>query len=252
MNIETQIINVLKQFNPISLTEMDKVALMKRVDTKYVLTDAQLLEILPNIKKAYSSLQIDDRRLMKYNSQYFDTDSYDFYLQHHRGKAGRIKIRKRCYVDSGLCFLEIKRKNKKGATIKKRIKVDELDGFITNNEQSFLISSKMPNVDLVPTLSNSFSRITLVNKHSVERLTIDLGLQFNYGEPIKGPKGGLVIVEVKQPELDRNSPIIKELRHLGLRPQSMSKYCVGVALNIASIKHNRFKKHLNLINKKIA
>ena len=110
----------------------------------------------------------------------------------------------------------------------------------------------MPEFDLEPKLFNSFYRITLVNKSSVERITIDFDVKFNNYNGLFGQNESLVIIEVKQPQLNRTSPIIRALKNKLIRPQSLSKYCIGMVKTNQSIKYNRFKKHLNLINKKIA
>ena len=241
--------NNIGYFEAISLEEMDAVALMNRTDTKFILTDYQLIDILEKIEPKYRCLDIKGVRLSSYNSQYFDTNNHKFYFQHHRGQAGRIKVRIRKYVESDIAFLEIKRKNKKGDTVKKRVAIDGFKERLEEEQLAFLKESKMPDVDIVPILTNSFKRITLVNKESIERATIDIDLRFNEGNAFDGKKGGLVIIEVKQPGLDRNSPIIKALKESGIRTERVSKYCVGLAKLNPTLKQNGFKSKFLKINK---
>ena len=50
--------NVLKLFDPISLKEMDRVKLLNRVDTKYVFDISTLINVLPEISIYYFILEI--------------------------------------------------------------------------------------------------------------------------------------------------------------------------------------------------
>ena len=100
--------NIINKYSPISLEEMNSVALMKRTDTKFVINKSQLSIILNNLDVHYRILQIKEDRLMSYSSLYFDTTENKFYNDHHNGKNYRTKIRQRKYVESDLCFLEIK------------------------------------------------------------------------------------------------------------------------------------------------
>ncbi|MFY0674012.1 MAG: polyphosphate polymerase domain-containing protein [Bacteroidia bacterium] len=243
--------NSLRQFDPISLLEMDKVALLKRTDTKFVLNETQLYQLLDKIQNDYSCLEIDNKRLMQYESLYFDSENLHFYHQHHNNRSGRIKVRKRSYVDSDLSFLEIKRKDRKGDTIKKRIKIEGLQNEIAPDELAFLHKAKMPAIDIRPTIMNSFKRFTLVSKKSIERLTVDVGLKFNNGNAFEGKHGGLVVVEVKQPKLSRKSDVMRALKAGRIRPKSISKYCIGIASVNKDVKQNVFKDKFRTINKTI-
>ena len=102
--------NNLINFSSISLKEMDNVSLLKRVDTKFLTTEKKLLEILSLISSDYNILDIDDKRLMKYSTLYFDTNDKMLYNYHHNKKGNRYKIRMRKYVDSNICFLEVKKR----------------------------------------------------------------------------------------------------------------------------------------------
>ena len=151
---------------------MDAVKLMNRTDTKFVFPLTTLIKILPKLVEHYRVLEINGVRLNAYRSLYFDTEDFQFYHQHHNGKTNRNKVRFREYIDSGLSFLEVKRKNNKGETIKKRIKVKKITESLDDSNLDFVnkvIGSKMP---LKPQHWNKFRRITFVNKRRKERLTI--------------------------------------------------------------------------------
>ena len=103
--------NIINAFDPIHLDEMNGTALMNRVDTKFVITFNQLLTVLPELKKHYRILDINGLRLPSYESEYYDSRSLDFYIDHHRKKVDRFKVRFRKYVESDLSFLEVKHKS---------------------------------------------------------------------------------------------------------------------------------------------
>ena len=116
--------NNLEQMRQISLDEMSKIKLMDRIDTKYVTSIEMLLPIFSAISQKYKIQTINGRQISNYQTQYFDTDKFDFYKMHQNGKLKRQKIRIRTYSDTILSFLEVKNKNNKGRTNKKRIQVN--------------------------------------------------------------------------------------------------------------------------------
>lgn len=222
---------------------------MNRTDTKFVILESQLPQVLGEVSEYYKVLEVEGKRLSQYHSRYFDTDELKFYHDHHRGRAGRIKVRVRTYAEVGLSFLEVKRKDKKGDTIKKRIPVD---GFLTdfNDEQvGFLEEINGHSYLLSPSIENSFKRVTLVNNVAEERLTIDTDLSFNDKRLFSGQKGDLAIIEVKQSGLQRQSPIMKVLKAHHILPYKVSKYCLGMASLHPGLKQNRFKQKFLKIDK---
>jgi hypothetical protein len=237
----------LKMFTPISLNEMDSVALMKRVDTKFIINRSQLKNVLEYIRKDYLVLEIGSNRIMTYNSLYFDTPEKKFYLDHHNQRVRRTKIRIRKYVESDVYFLEIKKKDIKGSTNKTRINLDFFEEELTKSSNDFIKRITNENYTLFPSLWNSFNRITLVNKNAIERVTIDFNISFSLGNKEK-KYPDLVIIELKQERFDRNSPIVKTLRKYGVHPYNISKYCVGMINLYKNIKYNRFKEKLIKIN----
>src|SRR5690554_3348829 len=173
---------LISQFAPIDLSEMDAVQLMKRTDTKYVFGAEELIPLLQGIKNDYRVLSVGNVRSNRYKTLYYDTAASDFYLQHQNGKLNRNKVRFRKYMDSDLCFLEIKFKNNKGQTIKKRIKVDDFRDQLTEKQAGYVTGITHVQSELVPKIWNSFHRITLVNQELKERLTIDYNLTFELGD----------------------------------------------------------------------
>ena len=246
--MEKQITQIVNSLEPISLNEMDGVSLMKRTDTKFVIHEKHLIEVLESIKDQYKVLQINENRLMPYSSLYFDTPTKKFYNDHHNRKVNRTKIRMRKYVESGICFLEIKQKNGKGKTTKSRISIDNFEPELSNNSIDFIEKITKQEFELKPIIWNKFNRITLVNKTAKERLTIDLNLSFKINNAFK-TFNNLVIVELKQERFTRTSPIAQALKLRHINPYSLSKYCIGMISVYNDLKYNRFKKKLIKINK---
>lgn len=238
--------DLISQFDPIALEEMDAVGLMKRTDTKYVFSEEELIPLIEGIQGDYRVLEVKGVRSNHYRTLYFDTSAFDFYMQHQNGKLNRNKVRFRKYVDSDLCFLEVKFKNNKGQTIKKRIKVEDFEKELSRDQLSFVNENADVKNELVPKLWNNFNRITFVNQQLGERLTIDYNLSFEF-EGNKMALPNVVIAELKQIRLNRNSPFAEMAKKLKIRDSRISKYCIGSALLNEDLKHNRFKpKILNL------
>ncbi len=171
--MQEQVLHSLNQFDPITLEEMDGVKLMDRTDTKFTFNINELPGILEEAKIYYKVLNVEGNRISRYKTLYFDTQDFDLYNEHHSGKLNRYKIRHRTYVESNLGFLEVKFKNNKGRTLKTRIKEVEVPELNTGKAFEFL--KKMLPFDpliLLPRIWINYSRITLVNKTSAERLTL--------------------------------------------------------------------------------
>jgi len=243
-----QTADIINAFETISLKEMENVSLMKRTDTKFVIHEKHLIEVLESIKDQYRVLEINKNRLLPYSSLYFDTPKKKFYIDHHNRKINRTKVRIRKYVESGICFLEIKQKDGKGKTTKSRISIDDFEPELSENSTDFIRKITKQNYDLEPSIWNKFNRITLVNKTAKERLTIDLNLSFKKNNDFK-TFTNLVIIELKQERFTRTSPIVKQLKSKKINPYSLSKYCIGMISIYNELKYNRFKKKLIKINK---
>ncbi|MBU3009953.1 polyphosphate polymerase domain-containing protein [Polaribacter vadi] len=242
---------IIENFKPITLNEMNSVALMKRTDTKFVVNKSQLISILENLKNDYKVLEINSDRIMSYSSLYFDTESNKFYNDHHNGKNNRTKIRQRKYVESDLCFLEIKQKNGKGETNKTRIPVKDFELNLTQDSKKFIANTTHQEYNLEPSLWNAFNRITLVNIKSKERVTLDLNLNYKIKDVEKSFEN-LVVIEVKQERFNRKSKIVRALKSIHQHPYSISKYCIGMISLYNDLKYNVFKKKLIRINNTIA
>ncbi len=238
----------LLNFDKTTLAEMNSVSLMKRVDTKFILKESQLLEVLSKLYDDYKILQIDQERLMKYSTLYFDSQNKKCFKDHHNGKLNRYKIRMRKYLVSDICFLEIKKKNNLGITNKIRRQIKDFETDLTLESKDFITNSNINNLFLEPSLYNNFSRMTFVNKSEAERLTIDVDLSFSFGAKEK-KFDKLVVIEIKQEGKRLNTTINRVLKSMSILPTNFSKYCIGISNTLDNIKSNRFKEINLKINK---
>ena len=239
---------IIDTFEPISLAEMDEVKLLDRTDTKYMFNIKALPDILMRASEHYRVLDINNIRINSYETLYFDTKGLSLYNEHHNGKLNRYKIRYRCYKDSNLSFFEIKHSTNKNRTVKQRIKKKNIEEEITGDAGDFLLAKThlLPE-NFTAKLWVYYSRITLVNKTSKERLTIDLNLSFKEGDKIvKFPK--LVIAELKQDKAGK-SFFTELMKDCNIRTMSISKYCFGIINIYENVKKNNFKLKLQHFNK---
>ncbi len=236
-------------FEATNLAEMDAVALMNRVDTKYAIHEDVFMEILPELQQHYKILEVEGLKYSKYESLYFDSPDFEFFSDHHKKKNDRLKIRIRKYVNNNLSFLEVKRK-RKGRTEKTRLKTHQWGADFSDEEFLFLEQSYSDAKSLNSTISNSFSRITLVHKTKAERLTFDLNIEFQDSKKTKSLTN-LVICELKQGNSDRSSAFYLKMKKRMIRPLRVSKYCVGIMkfFPARELKQNRFKKKTLSLNK---
>jgi len=238
----------LNRFDKITLSEMDNVKLMDRTDTKFAFNISHLAETLEKLPEFYRIMEIDGERLHDYKSLYFDTENRKFYIEHHNRRVNRNKIRFREYVGSGLTFLEIKLKNNKGKTIKKRIKVDSISDNITEKQQDYINKIIGYPIKVSSKQWINFSRVTFVHKTQKERLTMDVNLTFSHNEK-KGDLKDIVIAEVKQERMSRSSDFMKIVKEMRILPFRLSKYCMSSLKLWPELKQNRFKKKQIFINK---
>ena len=241
---------ILKQFEAISLKEVNKASLMRRKDNKYLFSIRQLPDLLEMVSKDYKVLEVDGSRSQHYHTRYFDTDGREMYHKHHRGLANRHKVRIRRYGSGDLHFLEVKEKNSRGVTSKKRVQTSGMDHDIIMKEEAFLLSvSPYEGSGIDLTMENDFSRITLVSHAQTERVTLDYGLQFSSNESEEQlDLPGIAIAEIKFKTRLSGSSLHAALRKFRIKPRRFSKYAIGMALLHPGLKQNRFKSRVRLVH----
>jgi len=246
--------------NTISLAELNSEAsLLTRMDRKYLVPPGDTQHVISHLAPRAQVLQIDGLRHFRYASTYFDTPGLDAYFLAARKRRRRYKIRTRTYLDSGLCFLEVKTNGSREATVKDRFKYDPDDADrVTPDGRLFvierLVESGTCSSDeartvadaLVPVMDSTYSRTTLHLPHDEARATFDTQLTWDLFGP-DGKRLGqgvmvdhLNVVETKNPSTA--SPTDRLLWHQGHRPARISKYATGMALLYANLPTNRWNR----------
>ena len=177
-------------FSPISLAALNaKAAMLERLDNKYVVHEDVLRAALTELALHFDVLEIDGKRAFTYETCYFDDDELHSYYDHHQGRRRRCKVRVRKYTDAQLCFVEVKLKDKRGITVKKRLDY-------TVDKYGTLDDAACAHVDrcyrnlygepfrhtLQAVIEMRYQRVTLVAREGGERMTIDGNLWFSIGE----------------------------------------------------------------------
>lgn len=234
-------------FAPISLEQLNnKAAMLERLDNKYVVRAEVLQAALEVLAERFDILDMDGTRAFTYETCYFDDDQLHSYFDHHQGRRRRCKVRVRKYADAQQCFVEVKLKDKRGLTVKKRLRYSvEKYGTLDDSawkhiHQSYeaLYGEAFPHA-LVPVIEMRYQRITLVARDGGERMTIDGHLRFQAHGRTHVICPDVFVVETKS--ANGNGVADKILRGLHQHPtKSCSKYCVGMAILKNVERHNRF------------
>jgi hypothetical protein len=241
-------------FTPISLDALNaKAAMLERLDNKYAVRTAVLQQALPELAAHFDVLEIDGRRSFTYETCYFDDPERRSYHDHHQGRRQRIKVRVRRYVEAGIAFVEVKLKDRRGTTVKKRqpcdpARFDQLGPeALQHVERSHMALYGRPfGRPLEPVLRMSYRRITLVAREGGERMTIDTDIRFFAGHAALHERrtgDDVFIVETKS--ANGRGLADRVLRALHQHPTNgCSKYCVGMGATGAVGRINRFRPAL--------
>lgn len=217
-----------------------------RRDIKYVISIDKLGSILEDLVGHYDLLVRSQKGYAKYHTVYFDTDQFNLYQDHHRGKGSRNKIRVRTYED-GARYLEVKRKNNSGLTFKDRVSVDS-KGFQLSNYYGFIDASMdRSGMDFSEKLEVTYQRITFYSKEKTEKITLDIGLTYKLGN-VLFPLNNLLLGESKGVG-HAHSFFNNYMRTMRIKPSSFSKYCYGIANLEATVKSNNFKPLIRKVEK---
>jgi hypothetical protein len=240
--------SILTDFSRSSLEESKAMSFLDRFDTKYVLKAEKANDFLKSIKGDYSLLEINNEVVQSYRTVYFDTPDLLCFNLHHNRRANRFKFRTRQYLSNGKTFNEIKQKLNSGKTVKFRQRRDkEVNGVpilkeFSEFDDGFLNLADCNGYkfeDLVPSLYVYFNRITLLNKHFPERMTLDFGLRYEFGES-GFCLNNTAIVELKRDKSPERTASQDFFRKIHKEPSGFSKYCIGVCLTHEEAKKNRF------------
>src|SRR5688572_27414743 len=215
-------------------------ALLRRIDSKFVVRRDALHDLVAGLDADYAAFKVETGTIADYHSLYFDTPELTCFHDHRRGKRLRHKVRIRHYPDRAISYLEIKSKRSELVTHKHRIKVPYRSEALGDEQITFLRGHLGGLADsLRPELRINYRRIGLLGLRTDERVTIDLELDFVDLDDRIHRLGDVAIVEVKQSAASRCSPITRRLAAAGLREQSLSKYTTAIAMTHAGVRRNR-------------
>lgn len=234
-------------FTQITLDQLNQRAeMMSRIDNKYVIDRWMLEKVLPSLLANFDILEIAQRRAFTYETRYFDDLQRSAYYEHHQGLRKGFKVRVRRYADTGLCFLEMKVKGKRGMTEKHRLPYDPNERETLTPEayefvrQTYHHQYNKPfDYEMRRALDVRYQRITLAARSGGARLTIDAKLHFATQEQTLDATSDVFIVETKS-ALGRGFAD-RCLREVHARPtKKCSKYCIGMAALGEVSRWNRF------------
>lgn len=234
-------------FTPIGLAQLNaRAALLQRSDNKYIVDGAVLQQAVPLFARDFHILEIDGQHSFTYETCYFDDAAYSSYFNHHQGRRRRSKVRMRRYPDAGQCFVEVKLKDKRGATVKRRLECapeqfGSLDAralaFVQNAHQDLYGTPLAQH--LRPVVTMRYQRLTLVARQGGERMTVDFDLRFASRHASAAVPPTRYLLETKSAKA--NGIADKLLRALHQHPtRSCSKYCISLAALQEVTRYNRF------------
>ena len=189
-----------------SLAELNGAAgLLTRVDRKYLVPLERAQELVGGLTSKARVLDIDGRRRFSYASTYFDTPGLEAFMLTARKRRRRFKVRTRTYLDSGLCFLEVKTRGARGTTVKRRMGYHADDASrLTGPGRAFVAACLASTgvtgsaaahevaAALRPVLATTYERTTLHLPRAEARATIDTALTWQHLGPVAAPGTAVV------------------------------------------------------------
>ena len=179
-----------KHLTTTTLAELNSAAgLLTRVDRKYLVPLTCAQNLVDGLAPHARVLAIDERRRFSYTSTYFDTPGLEAFMFAARKRRRRFKVRTRTYLDSGLCFLEVKTRGARGTTVKRRMGYHADDASrLTGPGRAFVAAclagagvtgsaaAREVAAALRPVLTTTYERTTLHLPRAEARATIDTAL----------------------------------------------------------------------------
>ena len=267
-----------------TLAELNSAAgLLTRVDRKYLVPASCAQELVDGLAPHARVLTIDGRRRFSYASTYFDTPALEAFMLTTRKRRRRFKVRTRTYLDSGLCFLEVKTRGARGSTVKRRMGYHADDASrLTGPGRAFVAACLASTgvtgsaaahevaAALRPVLATTYERTTLHLPRAEARATIDTALTWRRLTPggrarsagvagtpqalrpahltaaIDGGEPVAVsdVAVVETKNPATPSPADRALWDAGHRPARISKYATGMALLHPELPANRWYRTL--------
>ena len=235
----------IEAMDSIGLSDLDGVAaLQTRKDRKYLVPLPQVAQIIEPVD--LQVLEIGGMRTFRYESVYFDTPDRVSYLAAAHRRRRRFKVRTRSYLDSGLCHLEVKTRERRGLTTKHRIPY-AIEGRHSLNGEALEFVDGFDTIapvsrNLRPALTTRYRRTTLFDTSSQSRITVDTDLEFIAANGTSVALPDIAIVETKTD--GRPCSIDRLLWEAHLRPTKISKYGTGLAALTPALPANKWNRIL--------
>ncbi len=222
---------------------LEHAARLDRVDRKYLVRREVADAFVDALPESFRVLAVAGRRSTTYASTYFDTPRLDSCRDHVQRRRRRWKVRRRLYVEDGLCRTEVKTKDRRGVTSKTVLAGDpagrrHLDGaaaaFVSG-----VLAERGVGVDalmLGPTMEVGYRRATLADTGCSLRVTLDWGVECRLDGGSVRLDDAWVLVETKGGV--RPSVADRLLAGLGARPRPFSKYVSAASLLTPHIADN--------------
>ena len=157
----------------------------------------------------------------------------------------RFKVRTRTYLDSDLAFVEVKTKGRAGQTIKCRQAVERPGGATTTEVRERAAESGPAHAyaaELVPTLTTTYRRATLLLPDGSARVTLDV--DFEATDP-SGRRTALPDVAIVETKSDGAPTLVDRLLwRAGHRPVRFSKFTTALAALRPDLPANRWHRVL--------
>jgi len=237
----------LQRFEAVSLEQLVAAAsLQTRTDRKYLLDPTTFEALLGSMEDRAAVLDMGGQRAFGYESVYFDTPDLVAYRAAAHSRRRRFKVRTRTYLDSGECVLEVKTEGGRGETVKER-RAYELAhrAELTADAEAFVrqrVGAQVGDAVLAPVLTTTYARSTLLDRVAGARMTCDIGLV------CAGPDGDSVVLDdsvlVETKSAGAPSAADRWLWAAGVRPVTISKYCVGLACLHPELPANKWHRTL--------
>lgn len=238
-----ELLEIIGTLPPIALVELEEeAAFLIRRDRKYLVPDSAVTALLARLGVGTRVLEVDGRRSFGYRTPYFDDATLASYLGAARRRPKRFKVRTRLYIDSALCQFEVKIRDGRGCTVKRRaahdvIMIDQL----TDAERAWLHT--FPQVApyascLRHCMTTEYRRITFMLPDGAGRVTVDRHLAFALPDGKQLAVPSYAIIETKGP--GRATVFDRVLWRSGYRPVPFSKFAVGISLLKPGLPANRW------------
>ncbi|WP_225832390.1 polyphosphate polymerase domain-containing protein [Streptomyces sp. NK08204] len=225
----------------------DAAALQHRTDRKYLLPLDRARAFVAALADSHRVLDLVGRRTTSYLSTYFDTPELAAWRAHVQGRRRRWKVRTRLYAEDGLCRVEVKTKDGRGATVKHALKAPahtygRLDDRAGEFVDGVLRACGVPVTAAALTAAAEirYVRVALADLDHGTRVTLDGHLTCHRAGRTAALDPGHVLVETKGGA--RPAPADRLLLGLGGRPVSLSKYILGQSLLTPGLPDNDVRR----------